>query len=83
MLSLVFYLLILLILIMLGRIVKLLDDRELDTQVAAEALEAREVLNDSLEERLKEIDAYRHDLAALVMELDLEQVRAAEERQGE
>ena len=81
--SVAIYLLITLILVLLGWVVKLLDDRELDTQLAAEALEARAMLNDSLEERLKEIDTYRHDLAALVMELDLEQVRAAEERQGE
>ena len=57
-----------------------LEMRERDERLAAEALQTAQVLDAELEERLREMDRYRHDLAALLQELGLEQVRAAEER---
>jgi hypothetical protein len=48
-------------------------------RLAAEALDTSRLLDESLNERLHEIDTYRHSLAALLQELDLEQVRAADE----
>lgn len=67
------------VLVVIGLAARLLDQRELEERLEAESLEAREVLSSSLDERLSEIDAYRHRLAALLQELDIEQVRAAEE----
>jgi len=50
-----------------------------EERLAEEALGTAKLLDESLEERLHEIDVYRHDLAALLQELGLEQVREAEE----
>lgn len=57
-----------------------LEMRERDERLTEEALMTSQVLEASLEERLHEMDVYRHDLAALLQELDFEQVRAAESR---
>ncbi len=56
-----------------------LERREREERLAAEALDTSRLLDESLNERLHEIDTYRHSLAALLQELDLEQVRAADE----
>lgn len=69
----------LLLIVVLGIISWQLDQREREEHLTEVALETSRVLDASLEERLKEIDAYRHDLAALLQSIDLEQVRAAEE----
>lgn len=50
-----------------------------EERLTEEALNTAKLLDESLEERLHEIDAYRHDLAALLQELDLERVREAED----
>lgn len=59
-----------------------LEMRWREERLMEEALGTAKLLDKSLEERLHEIDVYRHDLAALVQELGLEQVREAEERQN-
>lgn len=53
-----------------------------EERLAEEELSTAKLLDESLEERLHEIDVYRHDLAALLQELNLEQVREAEEWQN-
>lgn len=60
-----------------------LEMRERDERLTEEALQTSQMLEASLEERLHEMDVYRHDLAALLQELDFEQVRAAEMRAQE
>lgn len=67
----------------LGAFAWYLDRRECEERLIKETLDTARLLDDSLEERLEEIDRYRHDLAATIQRLDLEQVRAAEERAGE
>jgi hypothetical protein len=69
-----------LILALLGLASWQLEMRERNERLTEEALASSQVLDAALEERLHELDAYRHDLAALLQELDLEQVRAAEEQ---
>ena len=71
---------ILVMLLILGLASWHLEMREREERLAEEALETSRVLDAALEERLRELDAYRHELAALLQELDFEQVRAAEER---
>ena len=58
-----------------------LDTKEREESLIQETLETSRLLEDSLNQRLEDIDEYRHDLAALLQELDLEQVIAAEENQ--
>ena len=58
-----------------------LDIKEREESLIRETLETSRLLEDSLNQRLENIDEYRHDLAALLQELDLEQVIAAEENQ--
>lgn len=60
-----------------------LEMRWREERLMEEALGTAKLLDKSLEERLREIDAYRHNLAALLQELGLEQVREAEERQSD
>lgn len=72
-------LMILAVLLLLGLASWHLEMREREERLTEEALETSRVLDTALEERLHELDAYRHDLAALLHELDIEQVRAAEE----
>lgn len=57
-----------------------LEMREREERLTEEALETSQVLDAALEERLRELDAYRHDLAAFLQELDIERVREAEEQ---
>ena len=56
-----------------------LDLKEREERLIQETLETSRLLEDSLNKRLEDLDEYRHDLAALLQELDLEQVIAAEE----
>lgn len=56
-----------------------LDLKEREERLIQETLETSRLLEDSLNKRLEDLDEYRHDLAALLQELDLEQVMAAEE----
>ena len=67
---------------LLGMCAWRLEMRWRDERLMEETLGTAELLDKSLDERLHEIDAYRHDLAALVQELVLEQVREAEEKQS-
>ena len=56
-----------------------LDLKEREERLIQETLETSRLLEDSLNKRLEDLEEYRHDLAALLQELDLEQVIAAEE----
>ena len=67
--------------IVLGAGAWYLDTKEREESLIQETLETSRLLEDSLNQRLEDIDEYRHDLAALLQELDLEQVIAAEENQ--
>ena len=60
-----------------------LDVKEREERLIQETLESSRLLEESLNQRLENLDEYRHDLAALLQELDLEQVIAAEERECE
>jgi sensor domain CHASE-containing protein len=71
---------LLVLLLILGLASWHLEMRERDERLTEEALMTSQVLEVSLEERLHEMDLYRHDLAAFLQELDLEEVRAAESR---
>lgn len=64
---------------LLGMIAWHLEQREREMRLMTEALDTSKLLDKTLEERLREIERYRHDLAALLQELDYEQIRAAEE----
>lgn len=74
---------LLLLMAMLGVVAWHLEQREREERLAREAVETSRLLDESLEERLREIDQYRHDLAALLQRLDLDEVMAAEERATE
>lgn len=74
---------LMLILALLGLASWQLEMRERNERLTEEALQTAQVLETSLEERLHEMDRYRHDLAELLQELDIEQVRAAESRVSE
>ncbi len=67
----------------LGVLAYYLDQRECEERLLNETLETSKLLDAALEERLSEIDQYRHDLAATLQRLGLEEVRAAEERAAE
>lgn len=56
-----------------------LEAREREERLMAQSLETARLLDASLEEQLIEIDAYRHDLAALLQDLEPELVQQAEE----
>ena len=71
---------IVLMVLVLGAGVWLLERRETEARLAEEAIETTQLLSDSLQERLNEMDRYRHDLAAVLQQLDIEEVRAAEEQ---
>ena len=64
--------------LILSLLIGVLEQRERDERLAAHALDTARLLDKSLNERLREIDQYRHDLAAVLQQLDLEKVRAAE-----
>ena len=70
----------LILLVILGVAAQRLEQVERAERLAEVALETSRLLDASLEERLGEMNRYRHDLAALLQELDYEQVRAAEEQ---
>lgn len=74
---------LLVLIAMLGVIAWHIDQHEREERLAREAVETSRLLDESLEERLQEIDRYRHDLAALLQQLGLDEVRAAEERARE
>lgn len=80
--------LVIIVLMFLGMVILLgmgawrLEMHWREERLAEEALGTAKLLDESLEERLHEIDTYRHDLAALLQELGLEQVREAEEDEG-
>ena len=79
-----FFLQIVMILVMfllLGLASWHLEMREREERLTEEALETSQVLDAALEERLRELDTYRHDLAAFLHDLDIERVRAAEKRE--
>ena len=69
--------------VVVGLLSYFLDQREREERLLSETLETSELLDAALEERLAEIDQYRHDLAATLQKLGLEEVRAAEERARE
>ena len=71
---------LLLMLVLLGLASWHLEMRERNERLTEEALQTAQVLETSLEDRLHEMDLYRHDLATLLQEIDIEQVRAAEGR---
>ena len=68
--------------IVLGLLAYYLDQRECEGRLLNETLETSKLVDAALEQRLSEIDQYRHDLAAILQRLGLEEVRAAEERAG-
>jgi len=74
---------LLVLIAMLGVIAWYIDQHEREERLDREAVETSRLLDESLEERLEEIDHYRHDLAALLQQLGLDEVRAAEERARE
>ena len=81
-----FFLQIVMILVMfllLGLASWHLEMREREERLTEEALETSQVLDAALEERLRELDTYRHDLAAFLHDFDIERVRAAEEQNEE
>ena len=81
-----FFLQIVMILVMfllLGLASWHLEMREREERLTEEALETSQVLDAALEERLRELDTYRRDLAAFLHDLDIERVRAAEEQNEE
>ena len=67
-------------LVVVGLLSYYLDQREREERLLDETLETSELLDAALEKRLAEIDQYRHDLAATLQRLGLEEVRAAEEQ---
>lgn len=71
---------LMLMLVLMGLASWHLEMRERNERLTEEALQTAQVLETSLEERLHEMDLYRHDLAALLQEIDIEQIRAAEGR---
>jgi len=71
------------LILVLGLVSWHLEMREREERLTEEALETAQLLDAALEERMNELNAYRHDLAALLQELDLEQVRAAERQASE
>ena len=65
--------------ILTGVVAWYLEAREEEERLVRQSLEAAQLLDASLEEQLREMDAYRHDLAALLQDLDADRIRDAEE----
>ena len=70
---------LLLAVILTGVVAWYLEAREEEERLIRQSLEAAQLLDASLEEQLREMDAYRHDLAALLQDLDADRIRDAEE----
>ena len=70
---------LLLAVILTGVFAWYLEAREEEERLIRQSLEAAQLLDASLEEQLREMDAYRHDLAALLQDLDADRIRDAEE----
>ena len=68
----------LILLLLLGLRVWYLEQWKLREQSLRESLDAARFLEESLEQRLDEMDAYRHDLAEVLQSLDIELVREAD-----
>ena len=71
-----------LLLFLLGMRVWYLEQWKLREQSLRESLDVARCLEESLEQRLDEMDAYRHELAEVLQSLDIELVRAADEGYG-
>lgn len=69
---------LLLAVILTGVFAWYLEAREEEERLIRQSLEAAQLLDASLEEQLREMDAYRHDLAALLQDLDADRIRDAE-----
>ena len=69
---------LLLAVILTGVVAWYLEAREEEERLIRQSLEAAQLLDASLEEQLREMDAYRHDLAALLQDLDADRIRDAE-----
>lgn len=70
------------LLFLLGMRIWYLEQWKLREQSLRESLDAAHFLEESLEQRLDEMDAYRHELAEVLQSLDIEMVRAADEGHG-
>ena len=66
-------------LLLTGAVAQYLEAREREERLVTQSLETARLLDASLEQQLEEIDAYRHDLAALLQDIDPERLRQAEE----
>lgn len=66
------------LLFLLGLRVWYLGQWKLREQALHESLDAARDLEESLEQRLTEMDNYRHELADVLQSLDIELVRAAD-----
>jgi len=64
--------------VLTGVVAWYLEAREEEERLIRQSLEAAQLLDASLEEQLREMDAYRHDLAALLQDLDADRIRDAE-----
>ena len=64
--------------VLTGVVAWYLEAREEEERLVRQSLEAAQLLDASLEEQLREMDAYRHDLAALLQDLDADRIRDAE-----
>lgn len=68
------------LLLLLGMGAWYLDQQKQREQSLRESLDAARSLEQSLGRRLDEMDAYRHELAEVLQSLDIETVRAADEK---
>lgn len=67
------------LLFLVGGIAWYLDWQKQHEQVMREALNISHSLEESLDQRIREMDDYRHELAEVLQSFDLEQVREADE----
>ena len=70
-------------LVLTGAFAWYLEAREREERLVEQSVETARLLDASLEEQLHEMDSYRHDLAALLQDLDPERVREADTEQIE
>ncbi len=82
MLMLMTYALFLALVVVFGLTALLVQRYEYQRRRAAEAHEAMRLVEESLGEKLRVINAYRHDLADFMQGIDLELIRTMEEERG-
>lgn len=75
------YAITILVVVGLGAALYLVERVRTQQRIALESLRTMRLFEDSLEQRLQEVDDYRHDLAELLQQLDLEVVQRANERE--